>query len=201
MEIFILILFFGGIIGGIVLLIRYAKRAGDRKVQWYQNWGRELNLTHESNKYMLTKLNTLYGPMEGETITIYEKIVGSGKNQTLQTNIVFEPNPFDFEFSIAREGFFSKAGKLFGGGDIEFGDEEFDKKFLLKSKDEAKFRSLMDFRAQEELRRIEKKLAGTISSTPTNFNYYFMGGFTKEEKIKEFNQVLDFMRMLIRNKR
>ena len=201
MEILVLILFFGGLIGGLVLLIRYVKRTAQKKVEWYKTWGLKLNLEHSMKKYLLAKLNTLAGELDGQPVIIYEKIVGSGKHQQLYTNITFQPNPFDFEFRIAKEGFFSKATKAFGAKDIEFGDDVFDKTFLLKSEDESKFRSLMDFRAQGALQAVEKNIAGSIMSTKTDFTYSYLGGFTKEAKVAELELILDFMRLLIKNKR
>ncbi len=190
-----------GLIALIVVLIRYSRKLNKRKIVWYQNWALKIGLQHELKKYMLTKLNVLSGDLENCPVVIYEKIVGSGKNQTLYTFIEFSPTPFDFDFTIGKEGFFSKVGKSFGAKDIEFGDEEFDKTFLLKSKEEGKFRSLIDFRMQQELREIETSLAGTIASANGGFTYSIMGGFTKEEKIADFENVLNFMRLLIRNRK
>ncbi len=201
MEIVILVGFFALLIGVIVLSIRFVKKQNNKKIVLFQEWALRLNLQHEHKKQLLAKLNTLSGELDGVPVVIYEHIVGSGKNQVLYTTVTFAPNPFDFDFRIGKEGFFSKVGKSFGAKDIEFGDEEFDKTFLLKSKEEGKFRSLIDFRMQQELREIETSLAGTIASANGGFTYSIMGGFTKEEKIAEFENVLNFMRLLIRNKK
>lgn len=201
MEIVILIGFFALLIGIIVFAIRWGKKQNARKIEWFKQWALRLGLTHESKKRFLAKLNTLSGELDSHPVVIYEHIVGSGKHQVLYTTITFAPNPFDFDFKIGKEGFFSKVGKSFGAKDIEFGDEAFDKKFLMKSKEEGRFRTLMDFRMQEGLRNIEKQLTGDIISTNAGFTFSLVGGFSKEVKIEEFERVMDFMRDLMKNLR
>ncbi len=201
MEIVVLVGFFALLIGIIVLSVRFVKKQNNKKIELFKDWALRLNLQHEHKKQLLAKLNTLSGELDGVPVVIYEHIVGSGKNQVLYTTINFAPNPFDFDFRIGKEGFFSKVGKAFGGKDIEFGDEEFDKKFLLKSKEESRFRSLMDFRMQGELRTIEKQLKGNILSTNAGFTYSLVGGFSKQAKLEEFEKVMSFMRTLIKNLR
>src|SRR4051812_24232943 len=51
-------------------------------------------------------------------------------------------NPEGFRFTIYRKGFFSDLGKLLGMQDIEVGDPEFDKAFILKGNDEDRVRVL-----------------------------------------------------------
>lgn len=201
MEGIIAIVVLAGLIVLFVVLIRYSQRINKRKIVWYQNWAIRLDLKHELVKYLFAKLNVLSGEIENCPVSIYEKIIGSGKNSSLHTFIEFSPNPFDYDFSIAKEGFFSKVGKSLGAKDIEFNDHEFDKTFLLKSKEENKFRALMDYRMQQALREIESDLTGHIISNNKVFTYSIMGGFTKEEKIADFEKILSFMRQLIRNRR
>lgn len=201
MEGVIALIVLGGLIVLIIFLVRYSKKINQKKIGWYQNWALKLGLKHELSKYMLTKLNVLSGQLDGNQVLIYEKIVGSGKNRSLYTFVEFTPNPFDFQFSIGKEGFFSKIGKSLGAKDIEFDNTEFDKTFLLKSKEEDKFRAMMDYRAQEALRGIENVLVNSIVSNQKTLSYSIFGGFTKEEKIEDFERVMDFMRLLIKNKR
>ncbi|NOQ70926.1 MAG: hypothetical protein GQ574_02930 [Crocinitomix sp.] len=202
MEIVILVGFFALLIGIIVFAVRFVKKQNNKKIELFQQWALRLNLQHEHKKQLLAKLNMLSGELDGVPVVIYEHIVGSGKNQVLYTTVTFAPNPFDFDFKIGKEGFFSKVGKSFGSKDIEFGDEEFDKKFLLKCKDEeGRFRNLMDFRMQQELRNIEKQLKGAIQSSNAGFTYSLAGGFNKQAKLEEFERVIGFMRALIKNLR
>lgn len=201
MEFVILIGFFVGMILLVVFFIRYGKKKSQKKVEWYQRWGLKLNLNHSQTKHFFTKLNVLSGNLDGNPIMIFEKIVGSGKHQTVYTIASFSPSPFDFDFRIGKEGFLSKVGKSFGVKDIEFDNVEFDKKFLLKAKEENRFRSLMDYRMQQGLSEIENELRGSITNNNGQFEYTMVGAFTKEERLEEFDRVLQYMRALIKNKR
>jgi hypothetical protein len=190
-----------GLIVLVIFLVRYGKKINQKKIVWYQNWALKLGLQHELVKNGFAKLNVLHGNIENCPVQIYEKMVGSGKNRAMHTYVEFTPSPFDFDFRIAKEGFFSKVGKTFGSKDIEFNDFEFDKKFLLKSKEEEKFRSIMDYKAQQALNGIEKDLFGSIHNSGGKFSYSIPGGFVKEEKIADFERILDFMRLLIKNRK
>jgi hypothetical protein len=52
-------------------------------------------------------------------------------------------NPGAFRFTLHRSGFFTPLGKLLGMQDIEIGDAEFDKSFVIKSGDVTKVRALL----------------------------------------------------------
>ncbi|HEX3046981.1 MAG TPA: DUF3137 domain-containing protein [Bacillota bacterium] len=60
-------------------------------------------------------------------------------------------NPDGFRFKIYRKGLFSELGKLFGMQDIEIGDPEFDRDFIIKGNDEAKVRELFAAQGIREL--------------------------------------------------
>ncbi len=44
-------------------------------------------------------------------------------------------SPDDFTFRLTEQGFFENIAKLFGAQDIEVGDREFDKRFMIRSND------------------------------------------------------------------
>ena len=46
-------------------------------------------------------------------------------------------DPEGFRFTVYRKGIFSDIGKWFGMQDIEIGDEDFDRDFILKSNQES----------------------------------------------------------------
>jgi hypothetical protein len=56
-----------------------------------------------------------------------------------------------FRFTIYRKGIFSGLGKLLGMQDIEIGDSEFDRDFVIKSNNEAKAIALF---SNEKIRRL-----------------------------------------------
>lgn len=60
-------------------------------------------------------------------------------------------NKDGLQLKLAREGFFSKIGKLFGSQDIQIGDPYFDEKFVIKGNDEDKIRQLL---ASDKLKQL-----------------------------------------------
>lgn len=56
-----------------------------------------------------------------------------------------------FRFTVYNQGFLQEIGKLFGMQDIETGDQEFDRSFVLKGNNEEKVRQLF---SATEIRRL-----------------------------------------------
>ena len=139
------------------------------------------------------QLNYLEGSFQVFSVKIYEKIVGSGKHQHHYTCIDFIENPFSFEFTISKEHFFSKMGKMVGFKDIEFDDMEFDKMFLLKSKEEEQFRRLLDYKIQGKLKEISGSIHSAIQSKKGNFSYQQMGAIHTEKAQEDLEKVFKFM--------
>ena len=133
------------------------------------------------------------GKVNGKQVRIFEEIEGQGRNRETLTCIEFESSPFDFEFSIGKETFATKFGKFFGYNDIEFQDENFDKKFLLKSENEIAFRSLMDPQMQDELIAIELYLQGALVNSKKTFKYLLPGQIYLEEDLFGIEEILKFM--------
>lgn len=52
-------------------------------------------------------------------------------------------NPEKFRFHVYRGTLFSELPKLFGAQDVQVGDDEFDRKFIVKATDEARIRQLL----------------------------------------------------------
>jgi len=201
MDTLILIIILLTLVGGVVLLVKYAKKANRIKVELNMALANKLGLTYSLRKKGISKLCSLDGTRNGLPISIHEKIVGSGKNQRMFTAVSFSPSPFNFEFSISKEHFFSKIGKNIGFKDIEFDNFEFDKKFLLKSKQEDQFRQLLDYNMQHKLTGIYNVMKGQILSNSTEFSYTIPGGFAKQENVDDFEKVLAFMEALIQSKK
>ncbi len=200
-AILFLILFFGGLVLLIVLLFRYVKKVNKKKTMAYAALALELDCSHSHHKRLAQQLNRLEGNRQDIPLVIYEKVVGSGKNQVLYLMTTFSPSPFPFEFTIGKEGFFHKIGKVMGMNDIQFGDEEFDKKFRLKSKSEDQFRSLLNYKLQQALALIGDDLRGNIESKNGEFTYTIVGGVAKEKQFDSLKRVLNFMEEMIREQK
>ena len=78
-------------------------------------------------------------------ITLDTYVVTTG-----QTTMVFTRmrapyvNKDGLKFKIYREGFFGKIGKFFGSQDLEIGDPDFDKKFIIKGNNVDTIRELLE---------------------------------------------------------
>lgn len=91
------------------------------------------------------------------TITLDTFTVSDGKTSTTYTRLRAPyVNADGFRFSIYRSGIFSELGELIGFHDIEIGDNDFDKAFILKSKDEKRVKELLE----------ESKIRELISQQP-----------------------------------
>lgn len=186
----------------LVLFIRwvfkYAKKINKRKQDLYEQFALAKGLKHSTTKYMMASLNTAEGTVAGFPFRITEKMVRSGKNQTLVTQLNFQNSPFDFEFKISKEHGFIKAGKLFGLKDIEFNDAEFDKKFYIKSDQEDKLRRLLGPNLIYELNLLSDDLRGTISNSNGEFCYQPYAGIVTPAHFDSMKKILDFMEKLLR---
>lgn len=186
-------LFFAAMIALIVWALKYNKKVNARKEGLYKAFAEKHGLQHSSRKQQMALLNTCQGQIDGLNVTIYEQIVGSGKNKTVNSHILIENNPFNYQFKIGKEHIFSKAGKMMGLKDIEFGDEAFDKKFLMKSKDEEAFRRMMNMNMQARLKELEGDLVSAIRNDNGKMSYYTFGPLPKEKQFQKFENVFNFM--------
>lgn len=197
-PILIILAFFLFLIGIIVWAIRYGRRKNKEKNQRYRDFALRLNLVYNEKPHLFVKLPVLTGTFRNHSIKLYEKVIGSGKNQTFYTIIEFPGSSHNFQFRIGKEHFFSKIGKKIGFKDIEFDQFELDKKFLFKSKDEAQFRALMNYKILHELEAITEHLKGSIEHADGVLSYTQVGVLSKPEHFEGLEKVLHFMEQLMR---
>ena len=77
------------------------------------------------------------------TVTLDKYVVSTGKVTVVYTRLRAPyVNPDGFRFRVYRHGIFSDLGKLFGMQDVEVGQPEFDRDFIIKGNDEGKLRQL-----------------------------------------------------------
>jgi hypothetical protein len=77
------------------------------------------------------------------TVTLDTYTVSTGKSHITYTRMRAPyVNPDGFRFTIYRKGLFSNLGKLLGMQDIEIGDFEFDRDFVIKGNDESRVMAL-----------------------------------------------------------
>lgn len=201
MEYLALILALAFFIGIIVWAVRHTKKVNQRKGQFYRDFAQKHGLQHSESKYMLAMLNECSGQIGELQVRVYEKMVGSGKNRQIYSNIEINNNGIPFQFKIGKEHIFSKAGKMMGLKDIEFGDEEFDKQFLMKSKDEEAFKRIMNMNMQSRLKEIKSDLVNAIRNDNSSMSYFHYGPLAKERQFKAFENVFDYMIELTKQRR
>ena len=200
MEIVILIAAVGFFVAIIVWAVKYTKKVNARKEILYKAFGEKHKLQFSQSKYLMARLNSLVGEVEGMQVSIVEKMEGSGKNKSVVTRLIFTGTPIDFDFKIGKEHIFSKAGKALGMKDIEFNNAEFDKKFLMKSKEEDKFRSLMNPNMQAALSALQKDMSATIRHDNNTMSYVQYTPLVKEAQFQSFERVYEFMLKLCKEK-
>jgi hypothetical protein len=77
------------------------------------------------------------GKYRGHELTLDTFRRGSGRNSTTYTRIIlFVNNQSNLYLTLYEESVFSKIGKLFGAQDIQVGDEEIDRRFMIKGQPE-----------------------------------------------------------------
>lgn len=199
-PIIILIVALSVFVGIIVWAVKYTKKANAKKAILYGDFAKKHGCEHTQSKYMMAMLNEVKGEIEGMEFHMYEKMEGSGKNRHVVTRVHLNNTPIDFEFKIGKEHIFSKAGKMLGMKDIEFNNAEFDKKFLMKSKDEQKFRSLMNPNMQAGLSAIQKDMSATIYHKDNQMTYLQYTPLVKEAHFQSFERVFDYMLKLCKEK-
>lgn len=177
----------------IVLLFRYTRKKHREKNELFKDLANrlQLNYTEKTQRFMI--LPRLEGFWRDKELLIYEKVVGSGKNQTIFTVVEFPTSPYDFNFKIGKEHFFSKVGKKLGFKDIEFDNFELDQKFLFKAKEEDQFKSMMNYKLLHELSGIEASLVGNIENIDRKLSYTITGIVNKPDKMAKLESVMGFL--------
>lgn len=197
LPLLVIVLGIGILIGIIVWMMQRHKKLNKLKHIFYSEFADKHKLSHRSDKYMMAMLNTVQGNWNGYPFAVFEEMQGSGNSKQIYTYAVFENVRFDFNFKIGKEHIFSKTEKLLGLKGIEFGDTEFDKKFLIKANDEDKFRAFFNQHLQDELKSIKNDLVSSIRLDNGVLSYYHYGPLLNEKKFHSFEQVISFMMKLI----
>jgi hypothetical protein len=125
------------------------------------------------------------------TVTLDTYVVSTGHSTTVYTRMRAPyVNPSEFRFTIYRKGIFSDIGKMLGMQDIEVGDGDFDRDFIIKATDEHRVRALLSsarlralIAAQPEMYLTVKDDEGWFgASFPQGVDelYFLVGGTIKD---------------------
>ena len=86
-------------------------------------------------------------PHQGKNIEI---VTGESKTPKFEVNI----GNSDYSFSICAEDYFEKFFKLFGTKELQVGDFEFDKKYLLETNDKSRLKDFLDQKTIDWLKSV-----------------------------------------------
>ena len=118
---------------GVFALVYFSRQ------RWQKAWGdlaTVTGLTFEPGGF-LGPSPRVAGTYRGRALTLDTFTRGSGEHRHTYTRIVlFVNNAAGLYLALYQESVFSKIGKFFGMADIQVGDEEVDRRFVIKSKPE-----------------------------------------------------------------
>ena len=110
-------------------------------------------------------------------VTLDKYVVSTGKVTIVYTRMRAPyVNPDGFRFSVYRHGVFSDLGKLFGMQDVEVGQPEFDRDFIIKGNDEGKLRQLFANPRIRELISGQKEISFSVKDDEGWFGPTFPEG-------------------------
>jgi hypothetical protein len=94
--------------------------------------------------------------------------VNYGKTQATRLRAPYV-NPDGFRFRVYRKGIFSELGKMLGMQDVEVGQPDFDRDFVIQGTDEAKLRRLFANARIRELIAAQPQIHFTVKEAPGIF--------------------------------
>jgi len=96
------------------------------------------------------------------------EIVAYGKTQATRLRAPYV-NPDGFRFTVYRKQIFSELGKMLGMQDVDVGQPDFDRDFVIQGTDEAKLRRLFANARIRELIAAQPQIHFTVKAAPGIF--------------------------------
>jgi hypothetical protein len=123
------------ILGFVVVAVVVAYTTRRARTRAWEELSFRHGLTLEPGSFFVSP--RLTGGYRGHQLTLDTFTRRTGKSSTIYTRIVlFVNNQDNVYFALYEEGVFSKIGKFFGSEDVQIGDEEVDRRFIIKSRPE-----------------------------------------------------------------
>lgn len=138
---------------------------------------------------------TLSGMIRGFGVNIYLIKKGSGKNSSVYTVLdVSLQTGKPFQFHIYEAGLISGLGKIFGMQDIEIGDENFDRKFVIKSSDPDMISSFLTPQVRDMfINAADKYTNWGVEFNGQKLNYKRLGTFSSAKIVSEFEDMMNVL--------
>ncbi len=122
-------------------------------------------------------------------IWMFTRSSGSSKNRSSTTYTAFTitmPVSDEFEFHIYEQGFFSKIGiNLFGMQDIQVHDDEFDREFAIKAKDENRIIEFLTPNLKQKFLEFAKRYVAFGVKYAGGLLYYERAATIRREKFRD----------------
>ncbi|MNU74232.1 hypothetical protein D3C71_637290 [compost metagenome] len=129
-----------------------------------------------------------------ETYTHYTSVGGNSYESEYVRGITEFASKDNFNLLITQQGLIENISKVFGAQDVQTGDRRFDKKFMIKSNDEAKTQLILSNSSitnmlleNETIRLAITDGEGLFNEKPGEGNFMFY--FISESKIQHVNQL------------
>jgi hypothetical protein len=111
------------------------------------------------------------------TVTLDTHTVHTGKVVIVYTRLRAPyVNTDGFRFTIYRRGLFSGIARMLGMQDVEIGDEQFDRDFIVKGNDESKLRALLSNARLRELIAVQPEILFSVKDDEGYFGTSFPEG-------------------------
>lgn len=125
----IMIFFF--IIAAVIVVVVLSAKHQKKITETWNGFARRHNMQFNGNR--AAGISGYYSGVHFRVQTITR---GSGKNRSTFTQyFAYVSAPMPAGLTLYKEGFFSSMGKMFGGADIQIGDGDIDRAFIIKGND------------------------------------------------------------------
>lgn len=158
-----------------------------------RNLGLHYNKPSSNWDFIWGKYPTIEGNIKGIPFYGYMYSKGSGKNQVTYTAFTLTlegKNLTGKSLTVYKEGFFSKIGKAFGGQDIQIGNEDFDKNYIIKSNDEFFAKKALHLKVRQILLRKMPNMGGVLLLEGNKLNYDAVTTLVNDSKREDWEAVI-----------
>jgi hypothetical protein len=188
----ILFLFISFFVLIIFLAFLFSRKNTERSWSNLAMIGDQFGITVERPEIGLFRrpLPFMTGSYKNYRLSLHTEIRGSGKHRQAYTILNISVPAAYADLEVYREGFFSKIGKAFGMQDIQTGNADFDKRFMLRSKDENFALDLFDMNLCGKLIDAIPYLSSGIYIKNKNMSYAEAGSLSSNRLRDRFIQVI-----------
>jgi hypothetical protein len=181
---------FGGILW---LALHFNRKNTDKTWNNFIRLGEQIGIQVQKPELSIwnPKLAQMDGNYKGFRTHVYTKRVQSGKHTYYYTEFnIYLPNNDGFTLRLVKEGFFQKIGKAFGGQDIQIGEPDFDKAFVLKSSDENRARQIFDLNTTNLLLSNKENISSSFELNNGFLHYSEQIMLSNEKHLPRYAQMI-----------